>query len=51
MYKLMHRVCAYTLDFCCFLCYETAGLITMLNSSKCAVSAKEVPFGGLDNEK
>ena len=30
---------------------ETPGPILTLNSSKCAVSAKEVPFGGLDDEK
>jgi len=30
---------------------ETSGPITTLSGSKCAVSAKEVPFGGLDDEK
>ena len=30
---------------------EPAGPIATLNGLKCAVSAKEVPFGGLDNKK
>ena len=30
---------------------ETAGAIATLNGSKCSVSAKEVPFGGLDDKK
>ena len=30
---------------------ETARPIATPNGSKCAVSAKEVPFGGLDDEK
>ena len=30
---------------------ETAAPILTLNSSKCAVLAKEVLFGGLDDEK
>jgi len=30
---------------------EPAGPIATLNSSKCAVSAKEVPFGGLNDKK
>ena len=30
---------------------EIAGPILTLNGLKCAVSAKEVPFGGLDDEK